>query len=115
MSHYLLAIHHTDEAPMGDGASMEEIIADVAAFNQDLNDQDAWVYAGGLQPAANAIIIDGRNDSTAETVGTVIPGDLQIGGIWIIDAADDAAARAWALRASAACRFPVEVRAFHEG
>ncbi|RRJ88685.1 hypothetical protein EG850_00625 [Gulosibacter macacae] len=113
MGHYLLAIHHTDEAPMGEGATMDDIIADVSAFNQDLQEQEAWVYAGGLQPAANSVIVDGRNDSTAQEPGTVVPGELQLGGMWIIDAPDDAAAAAWALRASAACRFPVEVRAFH--
>ena len=114
MPHYLLAIHHTDAAPMGEGATMDEIFADVAAFNADLQEEGAWVYAGGLQPAAAAIWVDGRDDTVAQHEGTIIPGELQLGGMWIIDAADEPAARAWATRASAACRFPVEIRLFME-
>jgi len=114
MPHYLLSIHHTDAAPTGEGATVEEILADVAAFNADLQEQGAWVYAGGLQPAEAAVWVDGRDGTVAAHEGTIISGELQLGGIWIVDAADEPAARAWATRASAACRFPVEVRLFME-
>jgi hypothetical protein len=38
----------------------------------------------------------------------------QLGGIWVIGAADLDAALAWAAKGSAACGRPVEVRPFQE-
>jgi hypothetical protein len=38
----------------------------------------------------------------------------QLGGFWILEAADLDAAMAWATKASAACRNPVEVRPFQD-
>jgi hypothetical protein len=38
----------------------------------------------------------------------------QLGGIWVIEAADLDAALAWAAKGSAACERPVEVRPFQE-
>ena len=38
----------------------------------------------------------------------------QLGGFWVINAADRASALDWAAKGSAACGGPVEVRAFQE-
>ena len=38
----------------------------------------------------------------------------QLGGFWVIEAADLDAALAWASKATVACRAPVEVRPFQD-
>ena len=38
----------------------------------------------------------------------------QLGGFWVIEAADLDAALAWARKATVACRRPVEVRPFQD-
>lgn len=114
MPHYLLSIHHDDETPVGEGAEIEQIVREVDALNAALREAGAWVYAGGLQAAGRSLAIDGRTEEAKTSSGTVLAGEQQLGGLWIIDAPDEQQARHWALRASAACRFPVELRAFHE-
>jgi hypothetical protein len=46
------------------------------------------------------------------TDGPFVEGKEHIGGVWVIEAPDLDAALAWAARATAACRQPVEVRPF---
>jgi hypothetical protein len=50
----------------------------------------------------HAVVTPGLHASSGEHVG----------GLWILDAADLAAALEWGRKASLACRAPVEVRAF---
>ena len=52
-------------------------------------------------------------DGTASD-GPVIGGSTHQSGLWIVTADDDDAARQLALKGSAACGRPVEVRAFQE-
>ena len=59
--------------------------------------------------------------SCARTTGEVLLTDgpfaetkEQLGGFWIIEAADLDAALAWARKATVACRAPVEVRPFQD-
>lgn len=114
MKQYLLAVHMDSDSPT---PSQEETLAMYAAvgeFNTELQAAGGWVFAGGLYPPSSATVVHARGGEVVTTDGPYAETKEQLGGIWIIDAADLDAALAWAGKASAACGAAVEVRPFQE-
>ena len=114
MTEYLLSVHMVEGAPM---PSDDEIQADYAAvdeFNAKLQEQGAWVFAGGLHPANTATVVDNSKGDLIITDGPFAEAKEQLGGFWVIQAPDLDAALKWAAEGSAACRNPVEVRPFQD-
>jgi len=116
MTHYLLAVHGPAEAgEFGSYGSKEEMEAAFAAtdvFNQKLHDEGYWVFAGGLQPATTATVVDGHGDSPVVTDGPYLETKEAIGGFWVIEAPDLDVALKLAAEGSKACGGKVEVRPF---
>ncbi len=112
MTTYLLSVHHGGATEAPADLDMTQVFADVAAFNADLQQAEAWVFAGGLMPAETACVVDATGPEPSASDGSYLPGPEHMGGFWVITAADEAAAREWAAKGSAACRLAVEVRAF---
>ena len=116
MTHYLLTVHGPAEREeFGDYGSREEMEAAFAAtgaFNEQLKADGYWVFAGGLQPAGTATVIDGRGDTPVITDGPYLETKEFIGGFWVIDAPDLDVAIRLAAAGSKACRGKVEVRPF---
>jgi hypothetical protein len=116
MAHYLLAVH--GEAEMnefgnyGSREEMEEAFARTGAFNDQLKTDGYWVFAGGLQPASTATVVDGRGESPVMTDGPYLESKEVIGGFWVIEAPDLDVALRLAAGASKACGGKVEVRPF---
>ena len=81
---------------------------------QKLQDQGAWVFAGGLHPANTATVVRVSNGDVLTTDGPFAEAKEQLGGFWVIEAADLDAALAWAAEATVACQAPVEVRPFQD-
>lgn len=123
MSEFLLTVHMVEDADNGpeetsgyvDEAEMQKAFAQVEAFNQSLRDAGQWVFAGGLQPADIATVVDATGSGTTITDGPFSEAKEHIGGFWVVDVADLDTALAVAERASAACMGPVEVRPFQGG
>jgi len=113
MSQYLLSVWH-DETFEVDFSSDEaqRQVAQVGAFNDALQAEGAWVFAGGLHPASSATVVSSTNGDVSMTDGPYAESKEQMGGFWVIEAADLDAALEWARRGSAACEGPVEVRPF---
>jgi hypothetical protein len=116
MTHYLLSVHGSvDRGEYGDYGSreaMEEAFAATGAFNDQLRADGYWVFAGGLQPATTATVVDGQGDSPVVTDGPYLETKEVIGGFWIIEAPDLDVALKLATEGSKACRGKVEVRPF---
>jgi hypothetical protein len=74
----------------------------------------AWVFVAGLRPATSATVVRATDDAVSVTDGPYAETKEQIGGFWIIEAADREAALDWAAKASAACGQPIEVRPVHD-
>ena len=70
--------------------------------------------AGGLHPAATATVVRIRDGEVLTTDGPFAETKEQLGGFWVIKAADLDGALAWAAQATKACGAPVEVRPFQE-
>lgn len=116
MSHYLLSVHGPAETgefgSYGSQDEMEAAFATTAAFNERLRAEGHWVYAGGLETASTATVVDGRGETPVMTDGPYLDGDEVVGGFWVIDAPDLDAALMLAADGSRACGGAVEVRPF---
>ncbi len=116
MTHYLLAVHgpaETDEfGTYGSREEMEEAFAATGVFNDRLQSDGYWVFAGGLQSASTATVVDGQGEKPVVTDGPYLETKEVIGGFWVIDAPDLDVALKLAAEASKACRGKVEVRPF---
>jgi len=114
MTHYLLAVHHSPDAPPPPPEQMQTAFRQVDAFNAELKAAGAWVFAGGLHPPDIATVVRMTDGETITTDGHFAETKEQLGGFWIITAPDLDAALAWAAKGSAACMGPVEVRPFQD-
>jgi hypothetical protein len=113
MSQYLLSVFMTD-APAPAEADLQEAFAAVDRFNQKLQAEGAWVFAGGLHHFDTATVVEVKDGDTIVTDGPFSEAKEQIGGFWVITAPDLDAAMRWAAEGSAACRNAVEVRPFQD-
>jgi hypothetical protein len=116
MTHYLLTVHgpaETDEfGSYGSREEMEESFAATGVFNDQLRADGYWVFAGGLQSASTATVVDGQGETPVITDGPYLETKEVIGGFWVIDAPDLDVALKLAAEGSKACRGKVEVRPF---
>ncbi len=87
-------------------------IAAIDAFNEGLQSQGHWVFAGGLASPSTATVIDNRGPKAVFTAGPFLASTEYVSGFWIIEAPNLAAALELAAAASAACNRKVEVRSF---
>ena len=112
MTHYLMSvIHDWDNMGLTDD-EMQESFRQTEAYNTELQKTGHWVFAGGLTHPSNATVVDGRKGGSIVTDGPYAEVKEQLGGFWVIDAADLDEALELARRASEACVHPVEVRPF---
>jgi hypothetical protein len=115
MTQYLLAVHG-DEAAMAaiSPDDMQRMYKQVEAFNEEVKAAGAWVFAGGLHPASTATVVRSSGGKVVTTDGPYLETKEQLGGFWVIEAADLDAALRWAAKGSQACEAPVEVRPFQD-
>jgi hypothetical protein len=114
MRQYLLSVHMIDGETGLSEEEMQQSYKAVDALNTELQAAGAWVFAGGLHPASTATVVRAQGGQVVTTDGPFAETKEQLGGFWVIQAADLDAALDWAARGSEACRLPVEVRPFQE-
>ena len=113
MAQYLLSVWHDEDYDLDfSGDDAQRMVAQVGRFNTDLTDAGAWVFGGGLHPASTATVVRSSGGDVSMTDGPYAESKEQMGGFWVIEAADLDAALEWARKAAAACEGPVEVRPF---
>ena len=86
--------------------------AAVDVFNDRLQAEGHWVFAGGLGSPSTATVIDNRGGETMVTDGPFVESKEFLAGFWIIEAADLDVALTLAAEGSRACNRKVEVRPF---
>ncbi len=112
MTQYLLAVHSIEGEAEPSPEDMERMYKQVDVFNDELREKGAWVFAGGLHPADTATVVRVTDGEVSTTDGPFSETKEQLGGFWVIEAADRDAALRWAAKGAAACEGPVEVRPF---
>jgi hypothetical protein len=116
MSQYLMSVWH-DEDFVVDFTSEEaqQSFARVGAYNEELTSAGAWVFGGGLHNKSSATVLRPNDGGVSMTDGPYAETKEQMGGFWVIEAADLDAALEWARKAAIACDGPVELRPFQDG
>jgi hypothetical protein len=114
MKQYLLSVHYVADQAAPDAATIEKMLADVEALNQQMQQEGVWVFAGGLEQPHVATVVREQDGEILTTDGPFAEAKEHLGGFWVIKAAGDDEALAWAHRATRACRGPVEVRPFQD-
>jgi len=112
MTQYLLSVHMVEGEATPSADEMAKAYKDVDAYNDQLKAEGAWVFAGGLHPADTATVVRVKDGEVLTTDGPFAETKEQLGGFWVVKAADLDAALALAARGAAACGGPVEVRPF---
>ena len=106
--HYLISVIH-DEVP---GRATPEEMAAIDVFNDRLQAEGHWVFAGGLASPDTATVIDNRDGAALLTDGPFLESKEYLAGFWIIEAPDLDVALKLATEGSRACNRKVEVRPF---
>jgi hypothetical protein len=86
--------------------------AAIDVFNDRLQAEGHWVFAGGLAAPGSATVIDNRGGEAMVTDGPFLESKEYLAGFWIIEAADLDVALRLAAEGSRACNRKVEVRPF---
>ena len=108
MAQYMISVWHDGEYEVDFSSEENQRLAtQVGTFNEQLMADGQWVSGCGLMPASTAVVV---HPDASLTDGPYSPADQQMGGFWIVEAADDDAARGLAGRAAAACEGAVELR-----
>ena len=60
MTQYMLAVHHSPDAPPPPPDQMQQAFQQVAAFNDELQASGQWVFGGGLESPEIATVVAPR-------------------------------------------------------
>ena len=108
---YLVSVIDNSRPAAGGSANADEEAA-LDAFNERLQAEGHWVFAGGLGAPSTATVIDNRNGAGLVTDGPFVESKEYLGGFWVIEAPDLDVALKLATEGSKACNRKVEVRPF---
>ena len=82
MQYLISVIHHRSN----DGTPEEAVAID--AFNERLQAEGHWVFAGGLNSPSTATVIDNRGGEALFTDGPFLESKEFLVGFWIMEAPD---------------------------
>jgi hypothetical protein len=94
-----------------DPATSDEMAA-IDVFNDRLQADGHWVFAGGLGGPDTATTIDNRGGEAVITDGPFLESKEYLNGFWVLEAPDLDVVLKLATEGSKACNRKVEVRPF---
>ena len=108
---FLIAAQDRADSPFNRLADKQPVWKELTELDVAMREAGVFVFSRGLQSPDAAVTFRAAADgSVVEEAGGQGPSTL--GGMWIIDCADDGEARHWARRCAAAHRCDVELRPF---
>ena len=118
MTKYFLTVPHdsNEEPTMAsmDPAELEATLAAVGEFNAALEEAGALLFAGGLYPPSTAKTVDVSTGEPRVLNEPFVEAPAYVGGFWVIEAADEATAIDWTIRAATALQGRIEMRALQD-
>ena len=105
---YLIAVIFNET----DGLATPDEDAAIDVFNDRLQAEGHWVFAGGLGAPSSATVIDNRGGEALVSDGPFVETKEYLAGFWIIEASDLDVALRLAAEASKVCDRKIEVRPF---
>jgi hypothetical protein len=119
MPQYLMSVWHSpgvqhrETGPYESKEAMQAAFQAVGEFNEALQAEGAWIFAGGLVAPDESVVVDGRKGGDPViTDGPFTQAQQYMGGFWVVEAAGPEQAEELAARASKACGTRVELRPF---
>jgi len=111
---YLISVIDDGQAAAAESeaSGTEAEMQAIDVFNEKLQADGYWIYAGGLGFPAAATVIDNRDGQSVVTDGPFLEAKEFIAGFWVIEVPDRETALALARDGSKACNRRVEVRPF---
>jgi hypothetical protein len=94
------------------GLATPDEMAAINVFNDRLQAEGHWVFAGGLASPSTATVIDNRGGEAMVTDGPFVESKEFLAGFWILEAPDLDVALKLATEGSKACNRKIEVRPF---
>ena len=85
MAQYLMSVHHPDGYPDLTPEEMQPVFEAVGAFNEELQAQGKWVFAGGLQPQETATVLQVVDGEVVVTDGPYAETKEQLLGFYVVD------------------------------
>lgn len=108
---YMLLVYWNEAEHKNAGKERKaETFAAYAAYSEALRKAGAFVAGSGLQDSAMATVVRAPDGKPSVLNGPYVESKEQLGGYYIIEAADLDGALAWAARCPGARRDTVEVR-----
>jgi hypothetical protein len=111
MTEYLIAFNDEWVPDLTDD-DLREASKRVGALRADMKAAGVLIFTGGLDDAAPVFSVDASSGTPLITDGPYAETKEQLGGLAVIDVADEQAARVWAGKIAVACGWPQEVRRF---
>ena len=113
MPQYLLSVWFDE--PYDDDVDLsapetQRQMAQTAELTAEMERAGAWVFVAGLRPASSATVVRAEGGDISMTDGPYAETKEQMGGFWVIEAADFDVALGWAKKCALACEGPVELR-----
>src|SRR2546426_6587498 len=102
---YLVSVIHDNT-----GLATPDEQAAIDVFNERLQAEGYWVFAGGLGFPSTATVIDNRGGEAMFTDGPFLESKEYLAGFWIMEARDLDVALKLAAEGSKHCNRKVEVR-----
>lgn len=115
MSHFMLAVHSSPDAPSRPDPTPEQQQAwfdGIVALETDMQDTGTWVFSGAMTDASDARVVQDGLDATVVSDGPFAESKEHLAGFYVIEAADMDEALQWARRVTACVGRPIEVRPF---
>jgi len=110
MSHYIIYFNqqwvgdHTAEWFASRGPLANAVVS-------EMRDAGVLVFAAGVDEDVDAAVTaDAASGSVSITSGLYAPAEQYIGGLTIVDVADEEAAKEWGGRIAEACGWPQQIR-----
>ena len=100
--------NHTEEWFRGRGPLAMAVVDEIKAAG-------AYVFAGGLEEDGPVFSADATSGTLIFTDGPYVETKEWLGGLTVVDVADEETARMWAGKIAEACGWPQEVRRFGRG
>ena len=111
MTEYLIAFNHEWVPDLTD-EELREASKAVSALRAEMKSAGVLIFTGGLDDAAPVFSADASSGTPQFTDGPFAETKEQLGGLAVVDVADEEAARMWAGKIAVACGWPQEVRRF---
>jgi hypothetical protein len=117
MTRYLMSVLLDTDRLEADGIAADGLAsaaerAAIDVFNEKMQADGHWVFAGGLASPSTATVVDGRDTEPVFTDGPYLESKEHVIGFWIIEAPHLDAALRLAAGGSKSCNRRVELRPF---